>query len=183
MEPGTLTGGRQLNAWSVGRRARFASPHVLHAVVTLRGFKMPEIMSPDQVFNRLVDGVSRLVDGDLSQVDALANLYADRTYVVHPMSHGVRPLTSRADLRRHFAEVSARSRGMHFRAQDVRVHHTADPEVVVAEFTYRGTVPGSPLAVACIFVLHVRDGKIVESRDYIDHVAFARAAVREGVSE
>jgi ketosteroid isomerase-like protein len=140
-------------------------------------------MSPQQIFDRLVDGVSRLVDGDVSQVDALANLYAERTYVLHPMSHGVLPLTSRADVHRHFAEVSARSRGMHFRAQDVRVHHTADPEVVVAEFTYRGTAPAGPLAVACIFVLRVRDGKIVESRDYIDHVAFARAAVREAVSK
>lgn len=72
---------------------------------------------------------------------------------------------------------------MHFRAQDVRVHRTVNPEVVVAEFTYGGTAPAGPLAVACVFVLHVRDGKIVESRDYIDHVAFARGAIRDGVSE
>jgi ketosteroid isomerase-like protein len=142
---------------------------------------MLDPMTPQQIFERLVDGVSLLVDGDLSQLDALPNLYAEQTYVIHPMSHGIPPLTSRADLRRHFAEVSARSRGMHFRAQDVRVHHTADPEVLVAEFTYRGSAPAGPLAVACVFVLRVRDGKIIESRDYIDQVALTRAAVRDAV--
>jgi ketosteroid isomerase-like protein len=29
--------------------------------------------------------------------------------------------------------------------------------------------------VPCVFVLRVRDGLIVESRDYIDHVGMARA--------
>lgn len=34
--------------------------------------------------------------------------------------------------------------------------------------------------VPCVFVLRVRDGEIVESRDYIDHVAMARARGRLG---
>jgi ketosteroid isomerase-like protein len=144
---------------------------------------MPETLSPEQVFRRLVDGVSRLVDGDVSQLDALANLYSERTHVVHPMSRGVPPLMSRADVRRHFTQMSAGSRGMHFRAEDVRIHHTADPEVVVAEFTYRGSAPAGPLSVGCVFVLRVRNGMIVESSDYIDPVAFARAAGRAEAAE
>ncbi|QIZ34633.1 hypothetical protein [Saccharopolyspora sp. ASAGF58] len=31
-------------------------------------------------------------------------------------------------------------------------------------------------AVPCVFVLRVRDGQIVESRDYVDHFAFAEAS-------
>ncbi len=134
------------------------------------------VMSPEEVFHRLVDGVSRLMSGDTSQVDALADLYAEPTHVTHPMAPGLAPLTSRADLRRHFAAASAQARGMRFRAADIRVHHTADPEVIVAEFSYRGDPPAGSLAVRCIFVLRVCDGRIVESRDYIDHGAFARAA-------
>ncbi|GAA1607854.1 hypothetical protein GCM10009789_72850 [Kribbella sancticallisti] len=34
---------------------------------------------------------------------------------------------------------------------------------------------GEPFTAPCVFVLRVRDGLIVESRDYIDHVAMAKA--------
>ena len=37
-----------------------------------------------------------------------------------------------------------------------------------------------PFNVPCIFVVRVRDGLIVESRDYADHVGFARAFGRIG---
>jgi ketosteroid isomerase-like protein len=49
--------------------------------------------------------------------------------------------------------------------------------VVVAEIEYAGTViaTGAPFRVPAVFVLRVRDGLIVESRDYIDHVAMIRA--------
>ena len=49
---------------------------------------------------------------------------------------------------------------------------TVDPDVVIGEFTYRGD---AGWAAPCIVVLRVRDGLIVESRDYIDHLALARA--------
>ncbi len=47
----------------------------------------------------------------------------------------------------------------------------------MAEFEYRGTTlaTGEPYAVPCVFVMRVRDGQVVESRDYIDHLASARA--------
>lgn len=34
----------------------------------------------------------------------------------------------------------------------------------------------TPFAVPCVFVLRVRDGQNVESRDYVDHFAFAKAS-------
>jgi ketosteroid isomerase-like protein len=64
-----------------------------------------------------------------------------------------------------------------YEPDNIRIHETQDPEVIVAEFDYAGTViaTGEPFRVPCVFVLRVRDGLIVESRDYIDHVAMARA--------
>ena len=57
------------------------------------------------------------------------------------------------------------------------VFYTTDPEVIVAEFEYQGTVvdTGEPFSLPCIFVVRVRDGHIVASRDYIDYLASARA--------
>jgi ketosteroid isomerase-like protein len=55
-------------------------------------------------------------------------------------------------------------------------HEGADPELVVAEFEYVGTVEGgNPVLATNIFVTRVRDGLIVESRDYGDHVSLAAA--------
>jgi ketosteroid isomerase-like protein len=57
------------------------------------------------------------------------------------------------------------------------VHDTGDPEVIIAEFDYHGQVtPMGPLfEVANVQVLRVRDGRIVASRDYHDHLAIAAA--------
>jgi ketosteroid isomerase-like protein len=57
------------------------------------------------------------------------------------------------------------------RVVDVVVHETADPEVIVAEFAYEFTSPDDSTAkVPCVFVMRVRDGQIIESRDYIDPI-------------
>ena len=128
--------------------------------------------TPEETFHALLDGACRLQNGDHDQVDHLAALYAEETDVRHPMAPlGDTPLLSREALRQHFA--TAGQAGMAgFRVEDVRVHHTADPEVVIGEFTYRGD---AGWAAPCVIVFRVRDGLIVESRDYIDHLALARA--------
>lgn len=129
--------------------------------------------TPEEVFHALVDGVRELNAGDSSAAGRLAELYAPDTDVRHPMAPlGDTPLRGREALRHHFANRppgNAARAGMH--AEDIRIHHTTDPEVIVAEFTYRGDAKWS---VPCVFVLRVRDGQIVESRDYIAHVEFAR---------
>jgi ketosteroid isomerase-like protein len=133
------------------------------------------VRTPEDVFYALVDGVRELNAGDGAAADRLAELYAPDTDVRHPMAPlGDTPLRGREALRHHFASRppgNAARAGMH--AEDVRIHHTTDPEVIVAEFTYRGDAQWS---VPCVFVLRVRDGLIVESRDYIAHVEFARIA-------
>jgi ketosteroid isomerase-like protein len=49
------------------------------------------------------------------------------------------------------------------------VHETTDPEVVIAEFVYhaRAAKDGELFRVPAVFVMRVRGGLIVESRDYV----------------
>lgn len=133
----------------------------------------PLTPAPRQVVERLLAAVTGRRPADA------AALYADDAVVTHPFappggSHGA-PLVGRAALAEHFAAGAAVPREMH--AHDVLIHQTVDPEVVVAEFTYRGraTETGRAFAVPCVFVVRVRDGLIVESRDYAHHAAMAQA--------
>jgi ketosteroid isomerase-like protein len=131
---------------------------------------MAEPASPREVFLALVNGVA---DG---RWDELPSLYAEQTHVVHPF-HPLRPpaLRSRDDLREHFRPTGSAPR-LHRRPAAITIHQTTDPEVIVAEFEYRGTNAdtGEPFALPAIFVLRVRNGEIVESRDYFDHLSAAR---------
>ena len=135
------------------------------------GVVTPDNNSPRDVFLALVHGVA---DGRWAD---LPDLYAERTDVTHPF-HPLRPaaLRSRDELRAHFQPTGDGPR-LARQATNITVHETTDPEVVVAEFEYRGTNLdiGEAFVTPAIFVLRVRDGKIVESRDYFDHLASARA--------
>jgi uncharacterized protein len=141
---------------------------------------MPRPTAPAGVVRSVAAGVSRLVTGNLTgqekqaQVDDLAGFYAEHTDVRHPfMPTGDTPLRTRAELRRHFAEAAG-TQGIDRFEPVGEVHETADPEVVVFEFSYVGSADGSPFTVPCVFVTRVREGLIVESRDYGDHVGMAR---------
>jgi ketosteroid isomerase-like protein len=133
---------------------------------------MSDPMNPREVFHALVEGVCAGRWGELPE------LYAERTDVAHPFDpfHGP-ALRTRDDLREHFG-AGAGSVPPVRRPVDILVHETADPEVIVAEFAYEWVVDGEPFKVPCIFVLRVRDGQIVESRDYIDHIRSARVRGR-----
>jgi ketosteroid isomerase-like protein len=147
---------------------------------------MTATVTPRQVFDRLSAGIS---SGNWSQ---LADLYAEDVVVEMPFAlpEAVR-LRGRAEVRRHFARNAAAP--ISLRARNVRVHETADPEVIVAEYDYDVTV-GHVAAAADgvadsgtaggvrlpnVQVLRVRGGLIVESRDYHHHVAL-RSAILGG---
>jgi uncharacterized protein len=143
---------------------------------------MDQSRTPRQVFFALVHGVA---DG---RFDELPDLYAEQTDVVHPFDPLRAPaLRSREEIREHFglrdrsrpADAGQRPRR---RVGHVTVHETTDPEVIVAEFEYQGTDPGTGEAYAlpAIFVMRVRDGEIVSSRDYFDPIASARVGGRLG---
>ncbi|MGC4809768.1 nuclear transport factor 2 family protein [Micromonospora sp. DT228] len=128
--------------------------------------------SPRETFLRLVNGVC---DGPYED---LADLYAEQTHVTHPF-HPLNPapLLSRGELHEHFTSPPPVGRTLNRKPVDVTIHETADPEVIVAEFAYQGRVDetGEAFTVPCVFVMRIRDGLIIESRDYIDHLSSARA--------
>jgi uncharacterized protein len=127
-------------------------------------------MTPQDVFLALVDGVAA------GRWDELPDLYAEHTDVVHPFDPLRAPaLRTRAELRAHFRPTAAGPE-LDRRPANITIHQTTDPEVIVAEFEYRGTVveTGETFVQPGIFVLRVRDGEIVSSRDYLDHVTAAR---------
>jgi ketosteroid isomerase-like protein len=108
------------------------------------------------VFLRLLDGIVG------RKWEELPLLYAEDAVVVYPFT-GAR-LEGREQLRDHFA--AAANRGVDLRAEEVVVHETTDPEVVVGEFVYRGRRDGREIDAPRICVMRIRDGVIVESRDY-----------------
>lgn len=130
---------------------------------------MAQPRTPREVFLALVNGVAE------ERWDELPDLYAEQTDVVHPFDPLRGPaLRSRDELREHFTPTGAGPR-LDRRAADITIHETTDPEVIIAEFEYQGTVvdTGEPFAYPGIFVLRVRNGEIVSSRDYLDHVTAA----------
>lgn len=137
---------------------------------------MNDARSPAEVFLALVNG---LCEGRLDEV---VDLYAETTDVSHPFDplRG-RGFASREELRRHF---SGRPLRQTFKAptQNIRIHETRDPEVIIAEFEYAidNIETNASSSYPCIFVMRVRDGKIVSSRDYVDHLGSAEARGRLG---
>ncbi len=132
---------------------------------------MAQSRTPSEVFLALVNGVAE------GRWEELPGLYAEQTDVVHPFDPLRAPaLRTRAELREHFTPDGATPTPKR-RVANVTIHQTTDPEVIVAEFEYQGTDAGTgeECAVPGIFVLRVRNGEIVSSRDYFDHLAAARA--------
>jgi uncharacterized protein len=137
---------------------------------------MAEPRTPREVFLALVNGIAE------GNPDGLPELYAEEIDVVHPFGplHGA-PVRSRDELRKRIESLAARPRQRR-RVGNVTIHETTDPEVIVAEFEYQGTSPdtGEPYALPAIFVMRVRNGEIITSRDYHDHLASARVGGRLG---
>ncbi|WP_037678516.1 nuclear transport factor 2 family protein [Streptomyces griseus] len=135
---------------------------------------MTQVLSPSEVFLALVNGVAE------GRWHELPDLYAEQTHVVHPFDPlRAAALRTRDELREHFRPTGEGPR-LDRVATNITIHETTDPEVIVAEFEYRGTVveTGEPFALPGVFVLRVRNGEIVSSRDYFDHVTAARVRGR-----
>jgi ketosteroid isomerase-like protein len=128
------------------------------------------VRTPREVFLTLVNGVAE------GRWDELPALYAEQTDVIHPFDPLRTPaLRTRDELREHF-QPTGTGPELHRRPTNITIHETADPEVIVAEFEYQGTIAatGEPFVQPGIFVLRVRNGEIVSSRDYLDHLTTAR---------
>lgn len=129
--------------------------------------------SPREVVEALMRGIS---DGAWH---GLHEWYAADATVDYPFAL---PAPSRLDgrdaIQKYFAGAARLPLQMTLR--DMVVHETADPEVVVAEWNYdiRATDTGRSFQVANVQVSRVRNGKIVESRDYHNHALLAGALGR-----
>ena len=125
--------------------------------------------SPREVFEALLGGIVKRDFADLSA------LYAEDTVVTQPFTlPDPTRIEGRAGLAKHFDGPVP---PMRMAARDVVVHETADPEVIVAEWTYDIEVipTGKKFSTDNVIVMRVRDGLIVESRDYHNHSVFAAA--------
>jgi len=130
---------------------------------------------PRQTVERFLKAVVSPNPGDL------ADCYADQIVIEMPFASGLAPErfeTTREEIRQRFAAGAASRRYTALR--DVRVHETADPDVIVLEYGLDGTriADGEPFTMTFVMVLTFRDGLIAHSRDYTDPIAGARALGR-----
>ena len=131
--------------------------------------------SPRETVARFLAAVVSPTPGDM------ADCYADRVIIEMPFAAGLTPErleNTREEIRQRFAAGAAARR--YTAVRDVRVHETADPDVLVIEYAIDGTrvADGRQFTMRFVMVLTFRDGLIVHSRDYTDPVAGARALGR-----
>lgn len=107
----------------------------------------------------------------------MADCYAERFVIEMPFAAGFAPERTELTRQEFRARVTAGLAARRYtRAVDVRIHETADPEVVVAEYRLEGHkgADASPFSLAFVMVVTVRDGLIVHSRDYSNPIDGAR---------
>jgi ketosteroid isomerase-like protein len=101
--------------------------------------------------------------------DGFAGLFAPDAVIEMPTAGPGAP--RRLEGQAAIAELSRRAvAGMHIdEFEDVAVHETADPEVVIAETVTRATLTatGESFTTPSIQVFRVRDGRIVLFRTYV----------------
>jgi uncharacterized protein len=133
---------------------------------------MADHPSPREVAERFI---SAWADTD---TDAVAALYAPSVTIEMPFAPPLFPArreTSSDEMRASFGGRQADRR--YTGIDNVTIHETADPEVVIVECTVRGErlrEPLGPFAMPLIMVMTIRNGLIVHSRDYNSPVAAAR---------
>ena len=136
---------------------------------------MSDHASPAAVVARLLSGISE------GRWHDLADLYAPDAVAEQPLM-APRPgrVTGRDQIRAHFEAAAAGP--LRLRARNVVVHATSDPELVIAEFDYeiRHSITDRTMTAANVQVVRVRDGEIVATRDYHDHLRLAAVAGRAG---
>jgi len=105
--------------------------------------------------------------------DDLADLYAEDVTLEMPFTLPGMPRETkgREELRRRFHAAAGMRRVT--KADNVVVHETKDPSVLVAEFDLHQEVRGTAFTASYVLVLTIRDGLITHSRDYTDTAAAA----------
>lgn len=127
--------------------------------------------TPIEVYRQMQEAVLREDGPTLLPADLLA----DDVVVETPFSlPGARRYEGRENWLAFYA-----SRPLPFRFDEFReitTRETADPEVLVVEYEFTGTVTTTGLAASAAFIaiLRVRDGKILHWREYQDVMGIAQ---------
>jgi uncharacterized protein len=140
----------------------------------------PRPSAPTRTARETVDGFLAATTG--ADPGALADFYAPQVVIEMPFApaglYPARTETTREELRTRFrAGAAVRA---YESLGDVRVHETADPELIVAEYALTGRLlaTGEPFTLPFVMFLTVRDGHIAHTRDYSDPLAGAKALGR-----
>jgi uncharacterized protein len=131
--------------------------------------------SPRETVERFLGAAVSPAPGDM------ADCYADQVVIEMPFASSLgqqRLETTREEIRARFAAGAASRR--YTGTRGVRIHETADPDVLVVEYSLDGTrlSDGESFTMTFVLVLTFRDGLIAHSRDYTDPIAGARALGR-----
>lgn len=110
-----------------------------------------------------------ILDGD---AEGFAALFAPDAVIEVPFA-GTAEAPMRLEGREAIGEYAQRMMDSALRVDDFEttaLHHTQDPEVVVAEMHAKGTVTttGRSFDVASVQILRIRDGLITSFRDFAD---------------
>jgi ketosteroid isomerase-like protein len=134
-----------------------------------------EPKSPRVVIQRL------LTESGKGQWDGLADLYAEDATVSHPLAADqTAPLQGRAALRAHFQRLAAS--GVRLTVRDLVIHQSTDPEIVIADFTYDGAdSDGIGFSMPACFIWRVRNGQVVEARDFLGPRVAAPARANKAI--
>jgi ketosteroid isomerase-like protein len=127
------------------------------------------------VCRRYVDAIA---DGTSNTDTLIDQLYDEDVDIEFPFARTAE--SRRVAGREAFRAVAAIGRAMPLRidgVDEVRIHQTADPEVVVAEYAVRATLETNERTgtAGFVVVLRVRGGRIVELREYQDTAAMLAA--------
>ncbi|SMC53691.1 nuclear transport factor 2 family protein [Kibdelosporangium aridum] len=125
--------------------------------------------TPSQVVSQLIEFFAA------KQFDKAADLYSDDAVLVLPLAQPNAPIMVGGAGIRKMANASKPVMYEDIHVRNLKIRTTADPEVVIAEWDYAGVSPatGKPFETGNLIITRVRDGKIVSSRDYHDHVVRA----------
>jgi uncharacterized protein len=133
------------------------------------------ISSPRQTMERFLQAVISPDPG------SLADCYAEHVVIEMPFAAGLAPgrmETTREELRARFA--AGRAVREYTAVDDVHLHQTSDPDVLIAEYRVSGTMTSdeAPFSMSFVMVLRFRDGLIAAARDYTSPIDGARALGR-----
>jgi ketosteroid isomerase-like protein len=123
------------------------------------------------------EAAQRLIDATVSDLDALADVYADRAVIEMPFAAPLFPVVrdvTRDELRAGFTRPG---RPRYTGVSDVRIHETAAVNTAVLEYRLHGVTAEEEreFTLDYIMVITTQDGQIVHSRDYSNPVQAAQA--------